>query len=240
MVAGGEAANIKVYRASDGVVLATITTGIISSVDGMSLSPNGSILAAGDEGGKIHLYNASTHAWIRTIVHGADEQAGGPAGVHADINSLSWTSDSVYLATASRQGNVKVWRASDGTWVRTYTGHTGSVKATRISPNKAWLASAGFDNQVIFYNLATGAVLKKFALGWMGETVEWTPDSHNLFVGGQGTGIKVYRTLTSGFTEVQTIPCFRQEYIHFTTTMGNLLTAHEDGTVRKWALTKRY
>ncbi|MEM7496102.1 MAG: hypothetical protein AAF471_08340, partial [Myxococcota bacterium] len=52
------------------------------------------------------------------------------------------------LASASDDSAVKLWRADDGTLLRTIKGHAGPVRSVAFSPDGSTLASASEDNTV--------------------------------------------------------------------------------------------
>ena len=57
--------------------------------------------------------------------------------------SVAFSPDGKRLASASRDGTVKVWDAATGQEIRTLKGHTGFVTSVAFSPDGKRLASAG-------------------------------------------------------------------------------------------------
>ena len=64
--------------------------------------------------------------------------------------------DGSWLASASDDGEVRIWDPVTGGARHTLTGHTGWVKALVVAPDGSWLASAGWDGQVRIWDPVTG------------------------------------------------------------------------------------
>jgi uncharacterized protein with WD repeat len=65
-------------------------------------------------------------------------------GTHADrVNGVDFSPDGARLATACRDGTVKLWDAATGLELTTLHGHRGSVVGVTFSPDGRRLATAG-------------------------------------------------------------------------------------------------
>jgi WD40 repeat protein len=58
---------------------------------------------------------------------------------------------------------VKIWdtRASTGSAIRTFSGHTDVVRDVAISPDGRWIASAGNEGVVKIWELDTCKIIKE-------------------------------------------------------------------------------
>ncbi len=68
---------------------------------------------------------------------------------HADwIQGLAYSPDGTRLATASKDGTVKIWDVATGKELRTFGDHTKPVNTVAYSPDGRTVASAGNDREV--------------------------------------------------------------------------------------------
>lgn len=261
VAAGGEYKAVYIFDAKTGKEIEKLSVG--ASLDGMRFSNSGNLLVAGDEMGRIHVWRTSDWEELHTLIQGEDEAANdgarGARGRHADVNSIDFTRDDQYMASAGRNQVVKIWKVADGSLVRTLEGHQGTVKTTRISPDgKLVAAGAGNGGGVRVWDFDTGKELAHLpAAGMITEAVEFTPDGRFLVVGGnEGEGrvgtkvenpgfengdgkafIRIYQVPENGRGEYKLVlkkPVFRQEYFHFTSDGNQMVSSHEDGTLRLW------
>ncbi|HZO16450.1 MAG TPA: serine/threonine-protein kinase, partial [Polyangiaceae bacterium] len=71
------------------------------------------------------------------------------------IDTLAFSHDGRFLASASRDGRIRVWdRDKDA--VQVLAGHRDRVPAVAFAPKQALLASAGYDGRVLLWKLPSG------------------------------------------------------------------------------------
>ncbi len=253
---GGEDHTIKILNVRDGSIQKELS--LNASVDGLRFSHKGDLLVGGDEHGLVHVWRTSDWSKMSTIVHG-DEYGpvNGKQAVQADVNSIDFSQDDGYISSAGRNGLVKIWSASDMNLIRTLKGHTGSIKSARFSPDGKILASASAspdssgDNSIRVWDIKSGDQLAEFKHVLGMEAVEFSPDGTFLLAGGREGGGYDAAEITQGFIYVYKIPVdprkdpislakkypvFRTEYLHFARGGKQLVSAHEDGTIRLWTV----
>ena len=74
-----------------------------------------------------------------------------------EVNSLAFSPDGEFLASAGGDGAVKVWNSRTGKVIRTLErAHADSVFSVAFHPDGKHLASVGADRQVKVWDLTTG------------------------------------------------------------------------------------
>ncbi len=134
----------------------------------------------------------------------ADSQKCMPVGAAHDVLALGvgWEigvfdeSSGARAVSAGLDGDVKVWRLSDGVMVSSFTAHPGGVKAVAISPDGKRIASGGMDGTVKLWPLrgaqkAPLAVFKEHEDSV--EAVAFAPDGKTLASGSKDKTVKLWK-----------------------------------------------
>ncbi len=75
------------------------------------------------------------------------------------MNCLAISPDDRWIATASDDQTVKLWKASGGAQWATLVGHRGRVLCVAFSPDGKRVASGGDDATIRIWNASDGAEL---------------------------------------------------------------------------------
>lgn len=95
------------------------------------------------------------------------------------VRSISVSPGGKQLATAGRDGKVRLWSADTGERLREFSGHSGQVYATIFHPDGKHLVSAEREGNKLFqWDLTTGKKVREFDAGDMSayrryEDIEW-------------------------------------------------------------------
>ena len=81
------------------------------------------------------------------------------------VMSVSFSPCGGRIASASRDGIIKVWEAPTGTCQSTLSGHDGIVWSVCFSPDGKKIASGAEDKTVRIWDTATGAPVGSPLLG---------------------------------------------------------------------------
>jgi WD40 repeat protein/tetratricopeptide (TPR) repeat protein len=110
-------------------------------------SPDGQMVAVATSLG-IYLYDSETLEEMRFI--------------EADgwVRSVAFSPDGGTLASGSDAKKVQLWRAVDGSLLRTLEGHTDWVRSVAFSPDGQILASGADDRTVRLWRVSDGALLR--------------------------------------------------------------------------------
>jgi WD40 repeat protein len=136
--------------------------------------------------------------WLLPVVPGdapanVSRVFGAPRLRHGDIIfALSYSSDGERLATASKDGTVKIWDLSNGREVRAYRGHGGPVRAVTFAPNGKFIVSAG-GTEVHVWNPDDGKLIRKFiAHSKTINALAVRPDSQRIASGGDDLSVRIW------------------------------------------------
>jgi serine/threonine protein kinase/WD40 repeat protein len=146
-----------------------------------AFSQDGTIFVAG-------ILNGGVRAW-RTL--DGREQWSIPGG---NVNSIAWSSDSRYIATAETNQTIRLLDGVSGREAGQLLGHSGAIRALSFSPGGEQLVSVGDDKLVHIWNLTEQKPSPALNVGQVKETVV-SPDGNTLLTATE-TGLKSWDTNT--------------------------------------------
>lgn len=152
-----------------------------------------------------------------------------------NIFSVAFSSDGQQIATASMDGNAKIW-SLDGTPIATLTGHQGSVYSIAADANANGWVTGGEDGTVRVWD-RTGREIAQWNAHQGQEvwTVNMSPDGQNILTGGADRMAKLWsrsgKLLTTFKGHVSDVV-----QVQFSTQQQQIGTVGKDGTIRIWNL----
>lgn len=109
---------------------------------GIALSPDGNLLAAGDQDGNIHLWDVESGKKL--------DKLSGHAGL---VNRIAFNQDGSRLASAGFDRLAKIWDVKSGSELFSLYGNASNVFGVSFSPDGERLATAGADGSIRTYTL---------------------------------------------------------------------------------------
>ncbi len=197
--------------------------GHANSVNGISVSPNGEMLASASDDYTVKLWNISTGKEIRTL-----------SGHTNQVWGVSFSPDGKMLASASADNTVKLWNPYTGKEIRTLIGHKDAVHRVSFSRNGNILASASADNTVKLWNPYTGKKIRTLT-GHKDAVwgVSFSPDGNILASGSEDYMVKLWDTSTG--RAIKTLTGHQEVLGVSFSPNGNILaSASADNTVKLW------
>lgn len=134
---------VRVYDAAAGALLFEFHAP--GSVLAIRYDPNGRVLAAADREGSIFLFDAKTHALIRTI-RSDDRQ----------LYGLAFSPDGKTLAVGGNGRTLRLYDSETGNELLSLEGHESQVNGLDFSPDGLTLASADHQGVVFLWRAARG------------------------------------------------------------------------------------
>ena len=130
-----------------------------NKVTSISFSSNGRWLAAGSEDCHVWLWDLSELKKNKTIEEATPEERhtlskSRLVGHSGAVLSISFSSDSRWLASGGDDMNVRLWDMKENSpKSEVLTGHSGSILSVSFSPDALWLASGSNDGSVWIWNV---------------------------------------------------------------------------------------
>lgn len=194
---------VVVLIAADGSIRARLSTGA-PAVAAVALSPDGQLLAVGDEKGAVTLWDPQNRRLIRRLVPDANNvyairfspdgsrlAASGGSGVvrayrvadwsqlwqarvGANVNALSWTPDGAALLSGDGLGSIKQLDATSGKTVRTFAPAIGEIRSLQVSRTGDQILAGG-DGSAAVLDAASGRLLESLKVGNGVVLATWAP-----------------------------------------------------------------
>ena len=139
------------------------------------------VLSTGYSDWQLHTWRTSTGDAVAAI------------GLRGTTTRIRTDASARWLVSPMESGDQQpsawtgLWDLESGKRVRLFEGHEGSVLEATISPNGAWVATAGSDSTAILWERATGAAHQRIALDSTAWSLAFNPDG-NLLALGMDTG----------------------------------------------------
>lgn len=190
----------------------------------------GNLLAAGDDAGRVYLFDAKTGD-ERTILKG--HQRGILDLAFRPTSEVS-TRAAAHLATSSEDLTVRIWDVANESLVTTLRGHKSHIHRVVYSLDGSLLATASSDKTVRLWDCSNYELLGELPHGSIVYGLAFSPDGTRLATGCADRTIRLW-----DLTRQQEVANLRghKQYVHavsFSADGSRLASASGDGTVRIW------
>ncbi|MGL4621773.1 MAG: caspase family protein, partial [Chroococcidiopsis sp.] len=215
-----------ILNQSDGNLYETLEQKSLLSL--FNFSPDGKMLARGDEDGNVFVFIFNSDGISRKTFKAHNRTYNKP------ITTVRFSPDSQMIAAGSWGNEVKLWKL-DGTLDKTLEGHSSTVNALDFSSDGQIIASGSNDRTVKLWN--RGGTLLKTLEGHEGEVwgVSISPDSQMIASASADGTVKLWNR---NGTLLKTLEGHRNTVraVRFSADGHILASASDDGTVKLWRL----
>ncbi|KAK0766479.1 hypothetical protein N5P37_000204 [Trichoderma harzianum] len=190
---------VKLWDTETGDCITTFDGHYNSLLEGVSFAPDNRRLASVSNGQrfdgpyvvsydhKIKLYDTVMGSCIITFT-GHDDR----------VNTVRFTPDSRWLASASNDSTIKLWDTAIGSCIATLAGHDEGINAICFTPDSRWLASASMDMTVKLWDIETSLCTATFkGHSQSVAAVSFAPDNWQLASASHDSTIKLWDTTIS-------------------------------------------
>lgn len=152
------------------------------TVFSLSYSPDGRLIAVGDDNGEILLFFAANGDFHMRCVG------------HTDVvSAVTFSPDGQTIASSSYDNTIRLWSTKDGHCLDVLVGHEGWVYSVAFSPDGGTLVSASEDGTCRLWDLRSG----RWASPATGDpafvaAVAFSPDGRLLAVAGSGGVVSLF------------------------------------------------
>lgn len=153
----GQLGEVKRFRVADGRHLGTLVR-TTDSVYSVSVSPDGTRLAAGGADQKIVIVDMQSHEILRTIEDHSDS-----------VMDVAWAPQSDRIVSASFDRSCRVFQVETGEVEKTYTQHGAPVYTVSFLPDGTSIVSGGADQKLRVWPVADGDQIRE--IGGFGDPV---------------------------------------------------------------------
>ncbi len=215
---------IKLWNLDKGNKISSLE-GYSQKINVLSISPNGKILASGNDDGTIKIWNLTTKTEIRTLKGHSDS-----------VHALVISPDNQTLVSGSDDSTIKVWNLASGKQIHTLS-HSFWVRALAISPDNSMIASGSFDKTIKLWDLQKGKTIRTFTGNTQTiNSVAFSPDGKILASGSRDRTIKLWNLVTG--KEIITLPGHTNTVtsVAFSPDGKILASGSRDRTIKLWNL----
>uniref|UniRef100_A0A669BM49 WD repeat domain-containing protein 83 n=2 Tax=Oreochromis TaxID=8139 RepID=A0A669BM49_ORENI len=153
------------------------------------------------------------------------------------VRAVRFNIDGNYLLSCGSDKSLKLWSASRGTLLKTYSGHGYEVLDADGSYDNSQICSCSSDKTVILWDVATGQVTRKLR-GHAGKVncVQFNEEATVILSGSIDGTVRCWDTRSRRYEPIQVLDEARDSISSLKVAQHELLTGSVDGRVRRYDL----
>lgn len=165
-----------------------IFTGHLASVNSLTWSPDGKLIASASNDTFVQIFDASSGE--RKLIHSRHSK---------EVTAVSWSPNGKFIASGSQDGTVQVWDAANGRMIFIHKGHKDRVNGVSWSSDSRQIVSGSEDKTVQVWNAISGALSFNFQGHIAGVLcVGWQPDDSSVASGSWDGTLRDWATVQHG------------------------------------------
>jgi WD40 repeat protein len=131
------------------------------------------------------------HVWL----DGNIQQIGEFQAHAGAVNSVTFSPNAQVLVSGGADGDIRFWRAADGTLLHTLSDHTDSVNSVAFNPDGTLLASGSDDGTIKVWEVSGVQVnlMKTLTHGGAVHSVAFSPDGETIASGSTDNTVKLWQ-----------------------------------------------
>ncbi|KAJ1935738.1 Ski complex subunit Rec14 [Linderina macrospora] len=183
---------VRLWSVDKGTLISELSTSRPNFMYALAASPNGALVACAGVGSSVYVFDTVTGSLVSTF-----------AGHSDTVRSVSFSSDSGLLISASDDKQIQVHDVRHGSAVATMLGHTGWVLAAEMHPDGQYIASGSVDTKVKIWDFAQRACVEThsqhsqavWGVGWQRESDKVAISRPMLASVGEDCSVQIYDPL---------------------------------------------